>query len=1134
MSKIKKRWWPILSIFLMVLSSFPIQTIAENLQTVETSRVMNLQLTDSQGNILSNEIEPDAPIILKFDLNVGEKEKSTRLLPTEITTKDEEIYHDEAVTLTIENNQLTVVNDNDQPALIEGVKFEFQLSDQVRSLSQVTLNFFNTQEFQLDLKQETPTKETTSEKGAVKKKTADSSQKLTPFGGGITPFAATDKTSEINDMKLNNIYIKNGSNPPIYIVKDGVKQDPQPTIKVGDGVYFDYTFTVPSSANLKDGDFIYIALPEEYFNFSSVSNSVPFYESSGDKIGDMTLETISGKKYLKITFNDAVETNWNGLQDCYATAYGTASQESSGGSTGNTETGRYPIEIDPKPSESVSDTPIGEQKPITKNGSATNNSNEVYWNMPLMMDNYKKALEGDTPDLYKKVILKDQLDPSLTLSSYGIYMNIYAVNEDGKMTKDPIGQVQMMGQDNAPSTIPLELLTQGGSESDSDFEARIESHNYPCYGVTSGNKLIMNFRDLPNFTNDKSNGLLLFGNGTKNAKERIWDIIQTAVDQGKMTASRGDKTKEAYEKYFSHDSGETYDNYPFNIVVRIYARTTLGEGSIIENKAMLYWETNTAGEESETSKVTVSNWGGGATRVPPTTFRLKKMDKDTQVILKDVEFELKKETSAGSNTYVTILDGKKKTDSNGVLLYENLTDGDYCLVELNNPDPRYTDKLEIVPPDGKNESGKYYFTIDKNAAEGVAVSAYNELAKGKITLVKKDADTDEKLNGAKFTLRKENGDELVTPQVLLESGKNYRYQYNDTSKNYELVEDTGSTAQKGEITVSGLPIDEYYFQEEAAPDGYTYDDDGKSNAAKITADGETVSVTRENRKKVGKLKLTKKNSDNEKLNGAEFELYLVNPDNSETKMGAKFVTGKDYEYKYNTTSDKYEFIESTGTKGEITITGLPLGKYYLMETKAPDGHKIVGDGKTAINEITDEGVTITFEVTNERAEGGVTLEKKDATNDKDLKGAKFKVATNSAGTTWFASEELEVGDGTAAKGTYKAVKTGTTWNFQAENVVTPTGQLVITGLPEGTYYFVETQAPIGYVQLSSPVQFTITGGQLATANIVTVENHPKGTLPETGGNGYTWFTRVAPIALLIVIGYFANQQFKRKKAGVGR
>ena len=1001
-------------------------------------------------------------------------------------------------------------------------------------MSQVTLNFFNTHEFQLDLKQEIATKETTSEKSAVKKKTADKSQKLTPFGGGITPFAATDKTSEINDMKLNNIYIKNGSNPPIYIVKEGVKQDPQPTIKVGDGVYFDYTFTVPSSANLKDGDFIYIALPEEYFNFSSVSNSVPFYESSGDKIGDMTLETISGKKFLKITFNDAVETNWNGLQDCYATAYGTASQESSSGSTGNTETGSYPIEIDPKPAESYPGKPIGDQKPITKNGGATNNSNRVYWNIPIMMDNYKKAFEDDGPSLYKKVVLKDQLDPSLTLIEYSAYMNIYAADEDGNMTSDNLGSFQMLSTTNTNTSLPLESLTQNISESDADFETRIESHNYPCYGVTSDNKLVMNFKDLPNLTNDKSNGLLLFGNAARSTKERIWDLIDTAVNDGKMTALRGDKTKEAYENYFSVDSGQTYDNYPFGLVVRITCSTTLGEGSIIENKAMVYWETNTSGEESDVSKVTVSNWGGGATRVPPTTFRLKKMDKDTQVILKDVEFELKKETPAGSNTYVTISGGKKKTDSNGVLLYENLTDGNYCLVEVSNPDPRYTDKLEIIPPDGKNESGKYYFTIDKNAAEGVAVSAYNELAKGKITLVKKDADTDEKLNGAKFTLRKKNGDELVTPQVLLESGKNYLYQYNDTGKKYELVEDIGSTAKNGEITVSGLPIDEYYFQEEAAPDGYTYDDDGKSNAAKITTDGETVSVTRENRKKVGKLKLTKKNSDNEKLNGAEFELYLVNPDNSETKMGAKFVTGKDYEYKYNTTSDKYEFIESTGTKGEITITGLPLGKYYLLETKAPDGHKIVGDGKTAVSEITDEGVTITFEVTNERAEGGVTLEKKDATNDKNLKGAKFKVATNSAGTTWFASEELEVGDGTAVKGTYKAVKTGATWNFQPENVVTPTGQLVITGLPEETYYFVETQAPTGYVQLSSPVQFTIIGGQLATANIVTVENHPKGTLPETGGNGYTWFTRLAPIALLIVSGYFANQQFKRKKAGVGR
>lgn len=1133
MNKFKSHWWPLLSILLIVLSSFPLQTIAENLQPTEGYSVSNMQLTDSEGKTLPQEIDPEATLLVEFDLAIGENEKSSLQLPTEIKANDLKLYQQEGITVSIEENQLVIVNNNDQKTSVEDVNFEFQLTKQVRSASQTTLNFFNAFTFDLNLKQD-QSAETAGKKSTTKKKASESSQQVEAFGG-ITPFSGSDKTSLITDMLLNNIYIKRNSSERIYIVKDTVVQSPQPTIKVGDGVYFDYTFTVDSSVNLKNGDYIYIDLPDDYFNFSTVSNSVPFYdEKNGDKIGDMTLETIGTKKRLKITFNEAVETGWNGLDDCYATAFGTANKEDSSGSIGDNQVGSYPIVIEPKPSESISETPIGDQKTFTKNGSATNNSNEVYWNMPLMMDNYKKALEGGTPTMYKKVVLKDQLDSSLTLSSYNIYMNIYAVNEDGDMTKDPIGQMQMLGQDNAPSTVPLEPLTQNPSETDAEFEARIESHTYPCYGVTSGNLLVMNFKDLPNMSNDKSNGLILFGNGTKNAKERIWDIIQTAVDEGKMSASRGDKTKEAYEKYFSHDSDQTFDNYPFNIVTRIYAKTTLGEGSIIENKATVYWETNTAGEESDVSKVTVSNWGGGATRVPPTTFRLKKMDKDTQVILKNVEFELRKEETPGSGTYIMISGGKKKTDSNGVLLYENLTDGNYCLVELNNPDPRYTDKLEIIPPDGKNEPGKYYFTINKTKEEGVAVSAYNHLAKGKITLIKKDATTGEKLNGAQFTLRKKDGSELVTPRFLLETGKNYLYQYNETSKKYEFVEDGGSTAKKGEITVSGLPIDEYYFQEEAAPDGYTFDDDGKSSSAEITAEGDEVSVTRENRQKVGKLKLTKKNPDAEKLNGAEFELYLVNPDSSETKMGTKFVTGKDYDYTYNTGDKKYEFVESAGTKGEITINGLPLGKYYLLETKAPDGYKIVGDGKTAVSEITDDGVIITYDVTNDLAVGGVTLEKKDATNGNNLKGAKFKVATDSAGTTWFALEELEVGDGTTAKGTYRAVKNGSDWNFQLENVATPVGELVITGMPEGTYYFAETKAPEGYVTLSKTIAFTITGGQLATANVVTVENHPKGTLPETGGNGQTWMIGLAILSFVIVSLYFANERFKQLKAGDGR
>lgn len=45
MNKFKKHWWSLLSVLLIVLSSFPLQTIAENLSSSEECRVNNMQLT---------------------------------------------------------------------------------------------------------------------------------------------------------------------------------------------------------------------------------------------------------------------------------------------------------------------------------------------------------------------------------------------------------------------------------------------------------------------------------------------------------------------------------------------------------------------------------------------------------------------------------------------------------------------------------------------------------------------------------------------------------------------------------------------------------------------------------------------------------------------------------------------------------------------------------------------------------------------------------------------------------------------------------------------------------------------------------------------------------------------------------
>lgn len=85
-----------------------------------------------------------------------------------------------------------------------------------------------------------------------------------------------------------------------------------------------------------------------------------------------------------------------------------------------------------------------------------------------------------------------------------------------------------------------------------------------------------------------------------------------------------------------------------------------------------------------------------------------------------------------------------------------------------------------------------------------------------------------------------------------------------------------------------------------------------------------------------------------------------------------------------------------------------------------------------------------------------------------------------------------------------------------------TGELVINGLADGTYYLTETKAPKGYNLLREPVKVTIghnkdANGKLTetsfvanqtqtdTSGVVRVENNAGAELPSTGGIGTTVF-----------------------------
>ena len=134
--------------------------------------------------------------------------------------------------------------------------------------------------------------------------------------------------------------------------------------------------------------------------------------------------------------------------------------------------------------------------------------------------------------------------------------------------------------------------------------------------------------------------------------------------------------------------------------------------------------------------------------------------------------------------------------------------------------------------------------------------------------------------------------------------------------------------------------------------------------------------------------------------------------------------------------------------------------------------------------------------------------------EEKLAGATFQLSRDEAGTQ--VIKLVKVDDTT-----YRlALPTET--DTAVDTITTgETGELVINGLADGTYYLTETKAPRGYNLLREPVKVTIghkdANGKLTetsfvadqtqtdTSGVVKVENNAGAELPSTGGIGTTVF-----------------------------
>ena len=430
---------------------------------------------------------------------------------------------------------------------------------------------------------------------------------------------------------------------------------------------------------------------------------------------------------------------------------------------------------------------------------------------------------------------------------------------------------------------------------------------------------------------------------------------------------------------------------------------------------------------------------------------INKTDKETGNAMTDIEYLL-----TAKNDIVSAIDGsilfkkgeavaKGKTDVNGQIIIDDLFMGEYELKEtLTNEGYVLDETVHDIIFKAEDTTTKEY-THEINVTN---IAPY-----GQIDLFKTDKDTKEPLGGITFELTaKEDIYSLDGRNTLLyKAGDKVSV---DISENGLYV-----TNELGEIHIGNLPLGKYELKEVQTLEGYVpndtvYDIDlSYDHSDKIIY---TKEINIENEKtttEISKVSAT----DEKELPGAQLSLF-----DKEGNLVETWISGNE----------------------PHIIRGLLVNEEYtLHEDLAPIGYATASDVTFTVNaDGTPTKVTMKDEITK------VDISKVDATNEKEIEGAKLTLTDKETG------EVIEQ------------------WTSEKE-------PHRIEGLEVGKIYILhEDLAPAGY-EVASDVEFTI--ADTGEVQKVVMKDQPKATVVKTGDDSQTGLylavMAMAGIATLVIL-----------------